>query len=385
LLLRGRHHDDAVAVAAVLNSSLTFDQTDVDAYDNLSGNPRLDASHVHVASSNHVKPLLVAERSAMIGPDWSETFLNHEQAGTCTFAESVANGHSIIQISMLASYNEVQLLKIEALAAADKRMNGGPEHSRQTEQRIVALRAAYLKADQPWRTSSALTNRNHCRDRLPLYALPAPGAELCDALLLRALSIMDRQINSQLTRDLFGDCLVDASSCRYNPRLKFATGEPAINVYSSGGAFKPHEDKEALTILVPLSGASEFDGGGTAFWSRSDAGPGGSVSVNEGTMQEPTLVLKPAAGTAIIFGGDVTHAGQACTGGRRCIFVASFSPRTNEHLVAALDRQAAGLLAGHERPPPGSHAEEPATVSATSGSTSSSGHKRMAEILGGRR
>jgi hypothetical protein len=56
-------------------------------------------------------------------------------------------------------------------------------------------------------------------------------------------------------------------------------------------------------------------------------------------VPEPTLVLRPAAGSAIIFGGDVTHAGQVCTGGVRCVLVASFSPRTNEHLVAALDRK----------------------------------------------
>jgi hypothetical protein len=359
-LLRGRHHDDAAAVAAVQltlsshDSSPISDQTDADVHDTLSGNSRLNASSAASSKSHDVKPLRVAERSARTGPGWRETFLNHEQAGACTLAESVANGHSIIQISLLASSNEVHTLKVEALAAADKRMNHGRETGRQTEQRIVALRAAYLKADLPWRTTSAFSSRNPCRDQLPLHALPAPVAALCDALLLRTLSIVDWRVDGELTRGLFGDCLAGASSCRDNPRLKFATGEPAVNVYSSGGEFKPHEDHEALTILVPLSAASDFDGGGTAFWSRSDAGPGGSVSVNEGAAQEPTLVLSPPAGTAIIFGGDVTHAGQACTGGRRCILVASFSPKTNEHAKPAI-------------------------------ATCSSRYKRMAEILGGRK
>jgi len=325
-------------------------------------------------------------RTARVEPGWSETFLNHEQAGACSLAESVANGHSIIQIDLLASSVEAHTLKFDALAAADKRLDDNPEHSRQIEQQIVALRAAYLKAEQPWRTRSAFSNRGPRTDRLPLYALPASGAALCDELLLRALSVMDGHIDGQLTRDLFGDCLADDISCRYNPRLRFAKGEPAINVYASGGAFKPHEDKEALTILVPLSEASkDFDGGGTAFWSISDAGPGGSISVNEGTMQAPTLVLRPPAGTAIIFGGDVTHAGKACTGGRRCIFVASFSPKTNEHLVAALDRKVA-QRAAHliEADPTNCPPPVGAQAAVTKRTTTTSSQKRMAEILGGR-
>ena len=320
-------------------------------------------------------------RSARVEPGWSETFLNHEQAGACSLAESVANGHSIIQIDLLATSVEARALKVDALAAADKRQNDDSDHGLQIEQRIVALRAAYLKADQPWRTRSAFSDRGSTTDRLPLYALPASGAALCDELLLRALSVMDGQIDGQLTRDLFGDCLADDTSCRYNPRLKFSKGEPAINVYSTGGAFKPHEDSQALTILMPLSEASDFEGGGTAFWSVSDAGPGGSISVNEGTVQEPTLVLRPPAGTAIIFGGDVTHAGKACTGGRRCIFVASFSPKTNEHLVAALDRAAALVKTkpSHCRPPPDAQAAGAETT------TTTTSQARMAEILRGRR
>ena len=32
--------------------------------------------------------------------------------------------------------------------------------------------------------------------------------------------------------------------------LGFTDGEPAINVYSEGGGFKAHQDKQSLTILV---------------------------------------------------------------------------------------------------------------------------------------
>ena len=115
------------------------------------------------------------------------------------------------------------------------------------------------------------------------------------------------------------------TSCVHNRRLVFATNEPAINVYTQGGGFLAHQDKQSLTVLVNLSsGGGEFQGGGTAFWSLKAAcdpatGRGAFVS-------EPTMVLCPPAGSALVFGGTVTHAGQSVLGGKRCVLVASFSP-----------------------------------------------------------
>lgn len=40
----------------------------------------------------------------------------------------------------------------------------------------------------------------------------------------------------------------------------------------------------------------------------------------------PTFVLSPPSGSVILFGGQVTHAGQQVFSGQRCVFVASFSP-----------------------------------------------------------
>ena len=42
----------------------------------------------------------------------------------------------------------------------------------------------------------------------------------------------------------------------------------------------------------------------------------------------PTAVLRPPLGTAILFGGDVTHAGLPVEAGTRAVLVASFSTRT---------------------------------------------------------
>jgi hypothetical protein len=82
-------------------------------------------------------------------------------------------------------------------------------------------------------------------------------------------------------------------------------------------------DHLALSVLIPLTSPDvDFDGGaaptqracgtriigGTAFWSafdlqglENDAAPDGP----------PTLLLRPKLGTAMLFGGDVTHAGAS--------------------------------------------------------------------------
>ena len=104
--------------------------------------------------------------------------------------------------------------------------------------------------------------------------------------------------------------------------LEWSEGEPAINVYESSGYFGAHKDHLALTVLIPLTAAeSDFTGGGTGFWS-------GNRDVDENPQTEPDLVLRPPPGSALIFGGDVTHAGLPVEAGYRSVFVCSFSTRT---------------------------------------------------------
>ena len=87
-----------------------------------------------------------------------------------------------------------------------------------------------------------------------------------------------------------------------------------MNVYWAGGAFKRHEDKQSLTLLVPLSDG--YEGGGTGFWTREQTG----------ASREPAFVLRPSPGTALVWGGQVKHAGIPVISGERWVFVASFSP-----------------------------------------------------------
>ena len=78
----------------------------------------------------------------------------------------------------------------------------------------------------------------------------------------------------------------------------------------------------ALTILIPLVNPEEsFSGGGTGFWA-------GNRETSENPGTPPDLVLKPPAGTALVFGGDVTHSGMPVQDGLRSVLVCSFSTKT---------------------------------------------------------
>ena len=101
-------------------------------------------------------------------------------------------------------------------------------------------------------------------------------------------------------------------------KLIWASREPAVNVYGPGGEFKPHTDGHALTVLVPLNSPHHFTGGGTAFWSPDCLKPP--------KVEPPGLSVIAAAGSALIFSGQLMHAGLPVGSGERAVFVASFSP-----------------------------------------------------------
>jgi len=233
-------------------------------------------SAIDVAVQGYHKQL----RTPMTLPRLREIFLNREQAGACkSYAESVARGHSILEVHALATSSEVEALKSEALALVEATDGEAQPWSADLtsdaltfEQRIVAQRTAYLKAGLRWRTSTVLPSGSAAgRHRMPIdKSLTAEGQALCDELLVRALSLLD----ARLKNALFDGCFAQGPlTCVRNPRLAFSTGEPAINVYHAGGGFKAHEDKQALTVLVPLSAGADFEGAGTAFWSIEHAGP----------------------------------------------------------------------------------------------------------------
>ena len=261
-----------------------------------------------------------------------EVWLNPQAKGTQTLGEAIQNGDVVVCLPQVASEDELGVLLSAGIAACDaqrQRSGTSPTHGRNR----------FAVADP-----SAFSNEVVLR---------------CEEIMLRVLDRVDEQIPS-IYDHLFRPCeawaerqpltaqglRVTASPADYLAdtcpslrdlymagELEWSEGEPAINVYTVNGRFNPHTDHMALTVLIPLTCPTRgFSGGGTGFWTpdldisdkllaltmdenvRSAATTEESkgVSVTDG---EPTVTLKPSLGTALIFGGDLTHAGMAVESG----------------------------------------------------------------------
>ena len=110
--------------------------------------------------------------------------------------------------------------------------------------------------------------------------------------------------------------------------MDWASDEPSINRYEIGGRFDPHRDGYALTVIVLLSADGAFHGGGTVFFDSSQAAETFMDGDNNNdTNANSSVIVKPPQGTAVLFSGDLYHAGRPVTEGTRHLFVASFGPR----------------------------------------------------------
>ena len=110
--------------------------------------------------------------------------------------------------------------------------------------------------------------------------------------------------------------------------MDWASDEPSINRYEIGGKFDPHRDGYALTVIVLLSTDGAFHGGGTVFFESAQAAEAFmDGNCGDDTNANSSVVVKPPQGTAVLFSGDIYHAGRPVTNGTRHLFVASFSPK----------------------------------------------------------
>ena len=178
----------------------------------------------------------------------------------------------------------------------------------------------------------------------------ADAQALCDALIRRTLALVEDQLPA-LGQTLFGQSTVLADL-----DVRFSLNEPAVNVYGATGDFGEHEDGHMLTMLVPLSQASAFEGGGTppsgrrththahmhthtcthgcmyirtggtAFWPTDADAESFSVAAHDETLHEirdmderAKHVMLPSRGTLLLFVGSVTHAGVAVRSGERMV------------------------------------------------------------------
>ena len=77
------------------------------------------------------------------------------------------------------------------------------------------------------------------RMRLPIdKAVDKKSRALCDCILMRAIDQL-RCVRPLLLPTLFGTSLDSASTLIDNPQLTFSPREPAINIYTARGRFKP--------------------------------------------------------------------------------------------------------------------------------------------------
>jgi hypothetical protein len=244
-----------------------------------------------------------------------------------------SSGHSVTTIPDFATQDECRSL----IDSASLLLSSGQAETLKTS-------IAFINLNNGLAVGGALPPRL----RLPI------ATPLNSALLLRLLALLEEDELSGLAMALFGQRANLDSMSR-----TFSDGEPAVNIYGPGGEFAPHTDKEALSLLIPLSPSAAFRGGGTAFWSDSHFAWGGGSGIDGGqqkqhghqasavegqqnnqqhmqhasqmsdrsTWRPHCHVVAAAPGTAVVFRGNITHAGLPVSWGTRHLFVMSFSLR----------------------------------------------------------
>ena len=158
-----------------------------------------------------------SSRAAASCRGWSEVFLNALDAGsTQTTGEAVQQGHSVVLMYDAACCDKLQVLRQRAsLVAAEQR-----------------------RADD---IPFARTNANAAVGRVRMKAdhmLDSTEVAMVDSIFHRAISTVERQLDLRQMVDVFARCSLERSFFA-NEHLRFTGGEPAINVYTSGGSFKP--------------------------------------------------------------------------------------------------------------------------------------------------
>jgi hypothetical protein len=240
-------------------------------------------------------------------------------------AESLANGHSVLVVPSFATPSECYTL-IDAADAVVKYRR----HSLTGEHEIV-------NETRSWTSTS--NARNLVRLNVA-KRLDAVSCEVSRVLVARALSLLECQL-PHAAATIF-KLAPSAQLTDVRIRLTFSDREPAVNVYTAGGDFQQHEDKKAFTVLVPISDPSTYEGGGTGFYrggavgrhlrqaahERADAARQPPYCGAEPPTEPPSLTLRPAAaGSALLFSGNVTHEALSVVAGTRFVWVASFSAR----------------------------------------------------------
>ena len=250
---------------------------------------------------------------------WTEMWLD-DSSRHLGLAEGIQQGNLVLEVCGAANDAECELLASAAVAKARELQKAAfsSDFDPPGRARLPSVRAA---------RRAALTN-TQCAE-----PLPAEADAVAEAIFKRVLELIDREMPSVVSTLFAFSSNSTLLGMHENDELEFTRREPAINVYDAGGFFTPHKDHQTLTVLLSLTPPSNFTGGGTGFWRRH--APAACVEV------------RPKAGTALLFGGDLTHAGLAVESGTRCVYVASFSAQGGREMrvtAAAASRDIYGDL-----------------------------------------
>jgi hypothetical protein len=276
-----------------------------------------------LATASALRVTVPSASAAPAAPAVQEVWLD-PLASSCCLGEAIQAGNLVLALPGVANAEELQTMFHAALDASRSQTEG-----------YIAAQAHELVTGR---------SRMYVPEEVPTMV------PLCEEILLRVLDRVDEEM-PEIFETLFRPCEEWASRQPLNAQglqptcspplyladtspslrelysageLEYSEGEPAINVYTSSGYFGAHKDHLALTMLMPLTSPTEdFSGGGTGFWA-------GGRRESEDPDGAPATVLAPPPGTALLFGGDVTHAGMAVDAGVRSVFVASFSTRTTD-------------------------------------------------------
>ena len=252
----------------------------------------------------------------------SETIKSHD-GGNVAAGQAIEKGDSVFVLPDFVTSTECESLTSTAYECAEeiKRASGADQFKESVQAarvRIPTIEAAARANDEGFSCPPPLQSDSN---------------QLVEEIFERVFAYIDEHLPSIRTH-LFGEACESLVGLHRAAELKWACREPAINVYDANGEFLPHTDEQALTVIIPLTSPAAddddggggggdgggdgggFTGGGTGFWRQ---------GADDHRVDAPSTVLRPSAGTVMLFGGRVLHSGMPVDAGTRVVLVASFS------------------------------------------------------------